>query len=79
MCFEIQYTRQSIDKSSRLKKTVNDRLEYIQITDPILQQGIKDLDDLLESLLTIAENYDKIGDTEWGVRLMRCRYVLGVD
>ena len=79
-----------INKSLTLNNTLNKRPLYheLQEINPVLADGLLQLDNLLESLLIPCEKYDKTinkdGDSEksmseWGTRIMRCRYVLGVD
>ena len=87
MTDHIETAWKETDSKSKLRNTVDKRVEFTGIYNAKLKQGIAQLDVLLEQLLPIAEAYDKAmceGDIEgdnwsWGTRLMRCRYVLGVD
>lgn len=75
------------DSRTELRNTVLKCQEYQGLNDQDLKQGIEQLDILLEHLLPLAAEHDKNqcntsedGDSwNWQTKLMRCRYVLGVD
>jgi len=79
-------------EATGLVKTVDKREEFLLLkeSDPVLADKLQQLDDLLEELLLPLEKYDKTMNTiyeedeidqvsEWGPRIMRCRFVLGCD
>lgn len=77
------------ESSGVLRKRIELRSELIQMRkiNPGLAKSLVKLDHMLENLLTLAADYDKMVNmqedieslSEWEMRLMRCRYVLGVD
>ena len=76
------------ESSGTLRKRIELRSELKEMrpVNPALAKSLCKLDTMLEQLLTAAREYDRVineGDpdviSEWETRLMRCRYVLGVD
>ena len=77
------------NRQTKLINTLDKRPLYFQLKEdrPALADKLIELDILLESLLEPCEQYDKgINNnedvdklSEWGTRIMRMRYVLGVD
>ena len=83
------FAEQRPEGTGKLRKTIILRDEYtkLKVTHPELAQELLELDQMLENLLVPCEEYDRwVNDTEedspgseWGTRIMRCRYVIGAD
>ena len=76
------------ESTGALRKRIELRSELKQMREinPGLAKSLVKLDHMLENLLTCAREYDMMLNSnedcdisEWEMRLMRCRYVLGVD
>jgi hypothetical protein len=87
-----RYAAPKPDGSGKLRNTLDKREEFILLKEgnPELGDKLQELDDLLEELLEPLEAYDRTMNeiyeedgseqtSEWGPRVMRCRYVLGCD
>lgn len=76
------------ESTGALRKRIELRQELHQMREinPGLAKALVKLDHMLEQLLTQAREYDRVVSesddlpaSEWEMRLMRCRFVLGVD
>lgn len=75
-------------KNQPLVKTLDKRTEYNQLleSDPVLGIHLLGLDKHIETLIEFCEQYDRKQNeedsetsSEWVSRLLRCRFVLGMD